>query len=81
MPNIYEMRTITGALKLVQDYGGGKRVVYLGEAPPGSLQSEGKWRIRKFNYNITGDLLEIQWADGDGNFDKVWNNRAGYTYA
>ena len=79
MANIYEMRTITGALKVLQTFVGGD-LIYLGEAPPGSLSSDGKWRIRKFVY-VANNLTEVQWADGDGNFDKVWDDRATYTYA
>lgn len=51
-------------------------VMYLGEAVIGALESEAKWKIRKIE--ITGTLVSIKYASG--NFDNIWDNRAGLTY-
>lgn len=36
------------------------------------------WRIRK--EAATGNSVVITYADGDGNYDNIWNNRASLTY-
>ncbi len=36
------------------------------------------WRIRK---EVTsGNITTATYADGDGNYDNIWNNRASLTY-
>lgn len=53
-------------------------VVYVGYADPGTATSAASWRIKKIdtsNYPIT------TWADGNSNFDNVYDNRASLTYS
>lgn len=53
---------------------------YLGLAVPGTNKASGAWQIRKITY--TGmNATDIQFANGTTSFDKVWNNRTGYTYS
>lgn len=49
-------------------------VTYFGWAPMGSLENEEKWRIMKMD-ETTG-VSKVLWADGDDQFNNVWNNRA-----
>jgi hypothetical protein len=52
-------------------------VVYVGYADPGTPTSAAGWRIKKIqtsNYPIT------TWADGNTNFDNVYDNRVSLTY-
>jgi len=51
-------------------------LMYLGEAPVGSLESEAKWKISLIE--VIGTVTSIKWASTS--FDKVWNDRAGLTY-
>jgi len=51
-------------------------LMYLGEAIIGSLESQAKWKIRKVE--IIGAAISIKWASG--NFDQIWNDRAGLIY-
>lgn len=51
---------------------------YVGEAPIGSLDTEPRWRVRKLL--TSGSVLSILWADGNQQFDNVWDNRASLTY-
>jgi len=51
---------------------------YVGEAEPGSAQSGSIWRIKRITE--TGEDLEIVWANGSAEFDKVWDDRASYSY-
>jgi len=55
-------------------------VIYQGWAVIGSAESEAVWLISKLNYSgnfFTGRV----WADGEGTYDKVWNDRTGYDYS
>ena len=54
--------------------------VYMGRAKPGSLASSPCWQIRKFSYSGIS-LISIQWASGTAIYDKVWDDRATYTYS
>ena len=54
--------------------------VYIGEAAPGSLANEAKWRIKRVYEDNNGDL-EIRYANAQGEtFTLIWDNRASYTY-
>jgi poly(3-hydroxybutyrate) depolymerase len=52
---------------------------YVGTADPGTLTSSGSWRILRITY--AGTVTTIHWADGNDNFDNVWDDRAGLTYS
>jgi hypothetical protein len=57
------------------------KMIYLGECLPGKQLSpdEPWWRIRKYIYS-GDDLVQILWADGTSAFNKIWDDRATYTY-
>jgi len=58
-------------------------VCYVGEAVPGSLDTDSTWRIKRITQVDTdqwGDDIVIEWADSNANFDKSWINRLTYTY-
>lgn len=52
-------------------------VTYVGKALPGSLTSASVWQIQKID-TTTGTV--ITFADGDGEFDNEWDNRATLVY-
>lgn len=52
---------------------------YIGEAVPGSSDAAAVWRIRRIV--DTGPDSVIRWADGNTNFDNIWNNRAALIYS
>lgn len=52
--------------------------IYIGLASPGSLVSTTSWQIKRIT--IAGAITAIEFADGDLNFDNIWNNRASLTY-
>lgn len=54
-------------------------VTYIGFADPGSNDASAVWKIKKII--TTGEDIEIVWADGNTNFDNVWNDRASLTYS
>lgn len=53
---------------------------YLGDATVGSTTSSGVWRIQKLVFGGTGSVT-ITFADGNINFDNVWDNRASLSYS
>ncbi len=56
----------------------GDTLIYLGEADPGTAESAASWRIKKID--TTGDIF-ILWADGNNNYDNVWDNRLSLSYS
>lgn len=54
-------------------------VTYIGKAEPGSAENAAVWQIKKIT--ISGTETITTWADGDVQFNNVWDNRAGLTYA
>lgn len=54
--------------------------LYRGEAAPGSAESSAVWRIRKIVIGSDGDVTQT-FADGDENFDNIWNDRLSLTYS
>lgn len=61
---------------LLDDDGAG--TIFIGEAQPGTLTSAASWRIKKIVES--GAITTIGWADGNSNFDNIWNSRASLTY-
>jgi len=53
-------------------------ITYIGEAEPGSATSAAVWRIRRVD---TSSGTTVTWADGNQNFDNIWDNRIGLTYS
>jgi len=68
--------TVIGQLALQLDEVGA--TTYIGEAEPGSLTSLALWRIKRIVE--TGPDSEITWADGNSDFDNIWDNRLSLTY-
>lgn len=54
---------------------------YIGLAIPGTATSASKWKLMKLTYDASLNLTDVQYADGNENFDNVWNIRGTYTYS
>ena len=52
--------------------------LYIGVAAIASDGASPVWQIRRMQ--TSGTVSSIKWADGDQQFDNVWNNRASLTY-
>lgn len=61
----------------VDDAGGG--VTYVGKSAAGSATNGALWQIQRITESA-GDIT-IQWADGDANFNNIWDNRASLSYS
>jgi hypothetical protein len=55
-------------------------LAYLGDAAVGSSSASSVWRIQKLVFTAAGSVT-ITFADGNVNFDNVWNNRASLSYS
>jgi len=54
---------------------------YQGRAEPGSATSDPVWFIANYLYDSRGNLEAILHADGDNEFNNVWDNRAILSYS
>lgn len=54
-------------------------IIYKGFASPAANAEEAVWAIQRISN--TGDVCSYQWADGNKNFDNIWNNRTSLLYA
>ncbi|MGW8177411.1 MAG: hypothetical protein ACWGQW_01225 [bacterium] len=55
--------------------------LYKGEAEPGTLETEAKWRIQRITFVGADEDVVIEWANGSGSFVHAWSNRAGLSYS
>ena len=53
---------------------------YIGYAVPGTGNGALLWQIRKLTY-VNMRVTAINFASGDANFDKEWDEKTGYTYS
>lgn len=69
--------TLNAALALRVDEASAT-VTYIGEASPGTNESEAAWRIKRIT--DTGPVV-IEWAAGAANFNQIWSNRSSLSYS
>lgn len=62
-------------------YDGDGNLQFYGRADPGSLTSEAAWFIARYAYDGDGNVTEILHADGDNEFDNVFDDRASLSYS
>ena len=56
-------------------------VVYQGfSSDPAATDADAKWVIMKLHYDVSNQLTGIDFADSDDSPNKVWDDRASYTY-
>jgi len=53
-------------------------VIYIGKGSASASTASAVWRISKVD---TSSLLTVTFADGNGNYDNVWDNRASLSYS
>lgn len=69
-------------LEMVVDYGTRTdgQPVYIGYRMPGVAESSVGWLIFKCIYDGSDNFLRKVSANSENQFDKIWDNRASYTY-
>ncbi len=63
------------------DYDGDGKLIYSGEAVPGSLSSAAVWAIKKLVYDVDDQLIETLWAGGSSDRTNIWDNRVSLSYS
>lgn len=77
--NLTEINSvITPKATLLAVDSGDSTIKYIGKAYPGSLTSAEAWMIQRMTK--TTDLV-LEFADGDSNFDNVWDDRESLSYS
>lgn len=59
----------------------GSGVTYVGEALPGTAASAASWRVKRITESGTPTDTVVEYADGDADFDNIWNDRASLSYS
>jgi len=77
MPNVF---IPGGQYSFEFDYDGSGNLIYFGRAPIGSATSAASWMIVKLTYTGSNPT-SLLYAGGAATFDKIWDNRAGYSYS
>lgn len=54
-------------------------VTYIGYAKTGIATSSASWQIKKIL--VSGNVTSISYADGNDDYDNVWDNRDSLTYS
>lgn len=52
---------------------------YIGAAKMGASTSDAVWQITKIS--ISGTVTTFAYADGDDNYDNIWDNRTELSYS
>ncbi len=55
-------------------------IKYVGSSLPGTATSASTWSIKRIDLSDTGGDVDVTYANGSADFDKVWDDRATYTY-
>ncbi len=54
---------------------------YVGRASPGALTSQAVWRIIRQTFDSSQRLIRTEFANGNGNYSGIWDNRASLSYS
>lgn len=76
----YIATTPSGGMVVRLAYNVNNDVEYAGYAPPGSANGSAVWRITKYYYDGS-NLSGQRYADGNLNYDNVWDNREALSYS
>jgi len=56
-------------------------VEYIGKAQPGTASSSLGWQIRKFTYDASGNVTDVQFAGGSNDYIHEMDEYASYSYS
>lgn len=73
--------SLAGELTIAIEYDVANNPIYVGEARPGVTQNVTGWRIKRITFDISNNPTNVEWAEGNAEFDKTWNDRLGYRYS
>jgi len=55
-------------------------ITYVGKAARSSATDVAVWQIKRIN-EVDANTTDVEWADGVDNFNKIWDDRATYSYS
>jgi len=70
---------IGGGTRSEAEYDASNNLIFWGTSAAGSLTSAAVWRIVKFTYDASNNLLTAKWAD-KARFTQVWDDRGSLSY-
>lgn len=73
------VRSISRNLPLRLDYDINDNPIYIGKGKRNSASSDASWQIKKLTWS-GGNLVSITLADGNAEFDNIWDDRASLSY-
>jgi len=59
----------------------GNNPLYIGRANPGVASSLAAWQIKKLTFDANNNVTAMEFASGINDYNKVWDDRAGYSYS
>lgn len=55
---------------------------FIGRALIGTADSAAAWKISFLDEtNVSGSVAILKWADGNANYDNIWDNRTSLSYS
>lgn len=78
-PNEPAVETVSASESLTIRIDADGTTTYIGTASAGALESASAWRIKKMIE--TGSDITVTFADGNSNYDNIWDNRLSLTYS
>jgi hypothetical protein len=69
------------AYSVAVEYDASGNPIYVGEAKPGTPKDSQGWRIKFITFDPMNNPTDVQWAKGNINFDKIWDDRKTYIYS
>jgi len=69
-----------GDLRATRLHAASSTVTYVGKAAIGAATNAAVWQIQRLTSTVGGDVT-IEWADGNAEFDNVWDDRASLAYS
>lgn len=55
-------------------------ITYVGKSKPGSNMGDPVWQIKKIDESSDPEMITL-WADGNDDFDNIWDDRTSLTYS
>lgn len=62
-------------------YDANGNVIYWGRAVPGSAITAPAWQIRRLDYDVSGNLIDVLFAGGATTFVNAWTDRLILSYS
>lgn len=72
---------LTRKYAILMSHDASSNIEYFGKAKVGSVKADAVWQIMKILYDASNNLTDIQFAEGNEDFDNVWDDRAGLSYS